>query len=54
MMASLAVLLISFGLPKTNAIAIALAFRLFDFWLPVALGSLSLAIIGRDRLEAAV
>ena len=37
-----------------NAIAVALAFRLFDFWLPVALGSLSLAIIGRDRPEAAV
>jgi uncharacterized protein (TIRG00374 family) len=49
--ASLAVLLISFGVPQTNAIAIALAFRLFDFWLPVALGSLSLALLGRGSRE---
>ncbi len=36
--ASLSVLLISFGVPKANAIAVAVTFRLFDFWLPVLLG----------------
>ena len=50
--ASLAVLLVSFGVAQPAAIAIALVFRLFDFWLPAALGALSLAFLGRRGEEA--
>ena len=42
------VLLVSFGIPKTSAIAIALTFRFFDFWLPVLLGAASLLILRRS------
>jgi len=47
--ASLAVILISFGVADARAIAIALVFRLFDFWLPVAIGALSLVVVKRSR-----
>ena len=47
--ASLAVILISFGVDQASAIAIALVFRLFDFWLPVAIGALSLVAVKRSR-----
>jgi len=40
--ASLSVLLVSFGLPRQPAIAAALEYRLFEFWMPVALGAPSL------------
>ena len=50
--ASLSVLLISFGVPKANAIAVAVTFRLFDFWLPVLLGVISLLILRRQTREA--
>jgi uncharacterized protein (TIRG00374 family) len=50
--ASLSVLLISFGVPKANAIAIAVTFRLFDFWLPVLLGVISLVVLRRQTREA--
>ncbi len=53
--ASLSVLLVSFGVGQTEAIAVALGFRLFDFWLPVALGALSLRLLRAapdDRGEA--
>jgi uncharacterized membrane protein YbhN (UPF0104 family) len=33
---------VSFGLPPRPAIAAALLYRLFEFWLPVLLGGLSL------------
>ena len=49
--ASLSVLLISFGVPQTNAIAVAVTFRLFDFWLPVLLGVISLAVLRRQTRE---
>ncbi len=39
---SLSVLLISFGMPRQDAIATALGYRLFEFWLPVLLGAISL------------
>lgn len=42
---SLSVLLISFGVPRQNAIAAALAYRLFEFWLPVSLGMASLGAL---------
>jgi uncharacterized protein (TIRG00374 family) len=52
--ASLSVLLISFGVPQANAIAVAVTFRLFDFWLPVALGIASLMIVKRQSQEVLV
>jgi uncharacterized protein (TIRG00374 family) len=42
---SLSVLLVSFGAAKPNAIAAALGYRLFEFWLPVLLGAISLAVL---------
>ncbi|HLF78038.1 MAG TPA: lysylphosphatidylglycerol synthase transmembrane domain-containing protein [Dehalococcoidia bacterium] len=39
--ASLAVFLVSVGMSRHEAIAVTLGFRLFDFWLPVAVGALS-------------
>lgn len=50
--ASLAVLLVSFGVPRTNALAAMLVFRLFDFWLPVLFGAISLTMLRRSpRVE---
>jgi uncharacterized protein (TIRG00374 family) len=46
--ASLSVLLVSFGLDKTHAIAVTLAFRFFDFWVPMLLGAVSLYML-RER-----
>jgi len=43
--ASLSVLLVSFGMSAHPAIAAALEYRLFEFWLPVLLGALSLLIL---------
>jgi glycosyltransferase 2 family protein len=43
--ASLSVLLVSFGMSTHPAIAVALGYRLFEFWLPVLLGALSLLIL---------
>jgi uncharacterized protein (TIRG00374 family) len=40
--ASLVVFLTSTGMSSTQAIAVTIGFRLFDFWLPVAIGGLSL------------
>jgi uncharacterized protein (TIRG00374 family) len=47
--ASLSVLLISFGVERQTAIAAALAYRLFEFWLPVALGIGSLALLHSNQ-----
>ncbi len=47
--ASLSVLLISFGMPRAEAIATALVFRAFDFWLPILLGLISLALLRRPQ-----
>jgi len=43
--ASLSVLLVSFGMSPHPAIAAALEYRLFEFWLPVLLGALSLLML---------
>jgi uncharacterized protein (TIRG00374 family) len=42
---SLVVFLVSTGMTRHEALAVTLGFRLFDFWLPVAVGSLSLAAL---------
>jgi uncharacterized protein (TIRG00374 family) len=47
--ASLSVLLISFGVERQTAIAAALAYRLFEFWLPMALGIGSLALLHSNQ-----
>ncbi len=47
--ASLAVLLVSFGVPRSNAIVATLGYRLFEFWVPVALGGISLWLLRRPR-----
>jgi uncharacterized protein (TIRG00374 family) len=44
---SLSVLLISFGVQKNTAIATAIGYRAFQFWLPVLLGAGSLPILHR-------
>jgi phosphatidylglycerol lysyltransferase len=49
--ASLSVLLISFGVPQTKAIAVALTYRFFDFWLPVFIGVASLSVLKWQKLE---
>ena len=51
--ASLALLLISFGVDQPRAISIALCFRLFDFWLPLAMGALSFVLLRKGDLEVA-
>jgi len=43
--ASLSVLLVSFGLDTPHAIAVTLAFRFFDFWVPMLLGAVSLYLL---------
>lgn len=45
--ASMTFLLISFGVDASHAIAITVAFRLFDLWIPIALGALSLFVVYR-------
>lgn len=45
--ASMTFLLVSFGVDVPHAIAITVAFRLFDLWIPLAFGALSLAIVYR-------
>lgn len=50
--ASLSVLLVSFGVPRHDAITIALGYRLFEFWLPVLLGAIALRVLGRGEAEA--
>jgi uncharacterized protein (TIRG00374 family) len=44
---SLSVLLVSFGVSRNTAIAAALGYRFFGFWLPVALGAASLLVLRR-------
>ncbi len=44
---SLSVLLVSFGVSRNTAIAAALGYRFFEFWLPVALGAASLPVLQR-------
>jgi uncharacterized protein (TIRG00374 family) len=44
---SLSVLLVSFGIPKNTAIAAAIGYRAFQFWLPVLLGAASLPVLHR-------
>jgi len=44
---SLSVLLVSFGVDKSTAIAAAIGYRAFEFWLPVALGAGSLPVLHR-------
>jgi uncharacterized membrane protein YbhN (UPF0104 family) len=40
-------LLVSFGIERDTAIAAALGYRVFQFWLPVALGAASLPVLRR-------
>jgi glycosyltransferase 2 family protein len=47
--ASLAVFLVSTGMSRHEAIAVSLGFRLFDFWLPVAVGALSFLTLRLTR-----
>jgi uncharacterized protein (TIRG00374 family) len=49
--ASLSVLLVSFGMSTQPAIAAALEYRLFEFWLPVLLGALSVLALRHVRPE---
>lgn len=49
---SLSVLLVSFGLTRADAIAVALGYRLFEFWLPVLLGAVALQALRRGPAEA--
>src|SRR5581483_6147601 len=49
--ASLSVLLVSFGVDRHAAIATALGYRLFEFWIPLLLGAVSLHLL-RERGEA--
>jgi uncharacterized protein (TIRG00374 family) len=49
--ASLSVLLVSFGMPRHNAIAAALGYRLFEFWLPALIGAASLWFVRRSLGE---
>jgi len=49
---SLSVLLVSFGLRRADAIAVALGYRLFEFWLPVLLGAVALQALRRGPVEA--
>jgi hypothetical protein len=44
---SLSVLLVSFGVGRNTAIAAAIGYRAFEFWLPVALGAASLPVLHR-------
>lgn len=44
---SLSVLLVSFGVDKSTAIAAAIGYRAFEFWLPVLLGAASLPVLQR-------
>jgi len=44
---SLSVLLVSFGVSRNTAIAAALGYRFFVFWLPVVLGVVSLLVLRR-------
>ena len=44
---SLSVLLVSFGVDRNAAIAAAIGYRAFEFWLPVALGAASLPVLHR-------
>jgi uncharacterized protein (TIRG00374 family) len=44
---SLSVLLVSFGVARNTAIAAAIGYRAFEFWLPVALGAASLPVLHR-------
>ncbi|MBI5284553.1 MAG: hypothetical protein HY874_05610, partial [Chloroflexi bacterium] len=41
----LSVLLVSFGVPRHHAIAAALGYRFFEFWLPLLLGAMSLHLL---------
>jgi len=51
--ASLSLFLISMGVPSSQAIAVALGFRVFDFWLPVVNGAFSVAALRQSRNELA-
>jgi uncharacterized protein (TIRG00374 family) len=42
---SLSLLLVSFGIEKNTAIAAAIGYRAFEFWLPVLLGAASLPVL---------
>ena len=42
---SLTVFLVSFGVPRPEAVAVTLAYRFFDFWLPLAFGAISFLIL---------
>jgi uncharacterized protein (TIRG00374 family) len=44
---SLSVLLVSFGVERNTAIAAAIGYRAFEFWLPVVLGAASLPVLNR-------
>jgi uncharacterized protein (TIRG00374 family) len=51
---SLSVFFVSFGVSRANALAITMAYRFFEFWLPIVAGSLSLFILRlRDARQPA-
>lgn len=49
--AALSVLLISFGVSRENAIAAAIGYRLFEFWIPVLIGFVSFSAL-RGKVTA--
>lgn len=49
--ASLGVLLVSFGVDRHTAIAVALIYRLYEFWIPLVLGAIALQLL-RERTAA--
>lgn len=51
--ASLGVLLVSFGVDRHTAIAVALMYRLYEFWIPLALGAIALQFLRERSSDAA-
>jgi uncharacterized protein (TIRG00374 family) len=51
--ASLGVLLVSFGVDRHTAIAVALVYRFYEFWIPLALGAIALQLL-REPTAAGV
>ena len=50
--ASMTFLLVSFGLDTPHAVAVTVAFRFFDLWIPMALGAISLLFVYRRGTAA--
>ncbi len=51
--ASLGLLLVSFGVDRHSAIAVALLYRLYEFWIPLVLGAIALRFVHEPRANTA-